>query len=144
MTRLADRALKLAEAGFRVFPAYGIMNGKCECGDPNCDSIGKHPAIKGWKEKATSDKDQIMRWWSRNGNRNPAIATGKGLVVLDVDGETGKESLRKLEEEYGALPPTQCILTGRGNIIISIQIFLYQTAPANWARNWTFAQRADW
>ena len=114
MTRLADRALKLAEAGFRVFPAYGIMNGKCECGDPNCDSIGKHPAIKGWKEKATSDKDQIMRWWSRNGNRNPAIATGKGLVVLDVDGETGKESLRKLEEEYGALPPTQCILTGRG------------------------------
>ena len=114
MTRLADRALKLAEAGFRVFPAYGIMNGKCECGDPNCDSIGKHPAIKGWKEKATSDKDQIMRWWNRNGNRNPAIATGKGLVVLDVDGETGKESLRKLEEEYGALPPTQCILTGRG------------------------------
>lgn len=100
ITRLANCALKLAEAGFRVFPAYGIVDGKCECGNPNCDAPGKHPAIKGWKQKATSDKEQIMTWWKRCGNHNPAIATGKGLVVLDVDGETGKESLRKLEEEY--------------------------------------------
>lgn len=114
ITRLANCALKLAEAGFRVFPAYGIVDGKCECGNPNCNAPGKHPAIKGWKQKATSDKEQIMTWWKRCGNHNPAIATGKGLVVLDVDGETGKESLRKLEEEYGALPPTQCVLTGRG------------------------------
>ena len=115
MAMLVDRALALAAAGFRVFPAYGITgNGICQCGNSRCDSPGKHPAVNGWKDLATSDAEEIRKWWKQRPGRNPAVATGNGLVILDVDGETGKESLRRLEEEYGALPPTQCVLTGRG------------------------------
>ena len=115
MTRLVDSALALAKADFRVFPAYGITgNGKCQCGKPGCDAQGKHPAVKGWKDLATTDVGKVGEWWQKNPGRNPGIATGNGLVILDVDGETGMESLRKLEEEYGALPPTQCVLTSRG------------------------------
>ena len=113
-TRLAERAAQLAEAGFRVLPAWGVADGKCECGDPDCEKPGKHPSITGWQKKATTDVRKIEKWWAAHGSRNPAVATGKGLVVLDVDGATGAESLRALEEEYGALPPTQCVLTGRG------------------------------
>ena len=115
MTKLADSALALAKTDFRILPAYGITSdGKCQCGNPKCDSQGKHPAVKGWKTWATNDADKIREYWQKHPGRNPAVATGKGVVVLDVDGETGMESLRKLEEEYGALPPTQCVLTGRG------------------------------
>ena len=112
--RLADRAAKLAEAGFQVFPAYGVVDGRCECGNPRCESPGKHPAVKGWREQASSDPRRVREWWYQHEGRNPAVATGKGLVVLDVDGKEGAETLRRLEEEYGALPPTPCVLTGRG------------------------------
>ena len=112
--RLADRAAKLAEAGFQVFPAYGVVDGRCECGNPRCESPGKHPAVKGWREQASSDPRKVREWWYQHEGRNPAVATGNGLVVLDVDGKEGAETLRRLEEEYGALPPTPCVLTGRG------------------------------
>ena len=112
--RLADRAAKLAEAGFQVFPAYGVVDGRCECGNPRCESPGKHPAVKGWREQASSDPAKVREWWYQHEGRNPAVATGNGLVVLDVDGKEGAETLRRLEEEYGALPPTPCVLTGRG------------------------------
>ena len=38
--RLADRAVQLAEAGFHVFPAYGVVDGRCECGKRWCESPG--------------------------------------------------------------------------------------------------------
>ena len=112
--RLADRAAQLAEAGFHVFPAYGVVDGRCECGNPRCESPGKHPAVKGWREQASSDPRRVREWWYQHEGRNPAVATGNGLVVLDVDGKEGAETLRRLEEEHGTLPPTPCVLTGRG------------------------------
>ena len=112
--RLADRAAQLAEAGFHVFPAYGVVDGRCECGKRWCESPGKHPAVTGWKEQATSDPARVREWWYQHEGRNPAVATGKGLVVLDVDGKEGAETLHRLEEEHGTLPPTPCVITGRG------------------------------
>jgi hypothetical protein len=34
--------------------------------------------------------------------------------VLDVDGEEGEQSLRRLEDQHGALPPTRQVITPRG------------------------------
>lgn len=84
MAKPVDSALALADSGFRVFPAYGITRGgKCQCGDPECDNPGKHPAITGWKQAATTDADQILEWWKQRPGLNPAVATGDDLAVLD-------------------------------------------------------------
>ena len=110
-----DSALALASVGYRVIPAHGIIDGHCACNKgPKCPSAGKHPVITHWQSKATNDPVQITEWWLRNSICNPAIATGKGVVVLDVDGEAGMASLKKLEERYGPLPITRTVTTGSG------------------------------
>lgn len=51
-----------------------------------CGSPGKHPRLKDWEERATTDPDQIMKWWHRWPTANVGIAAGRsGLVVIDKD-----------------------------------------------------------
>jgi hypothetical protein len=44
------------------------------------------------------------------------LATGQssGVVVLDIDGAEGEATLKALEEQYGPLPETLSVTTGRG------------------------------
>jgi hypothetical protein len=64
-------ALRYAQAGWPVFP---------------CITGEKAPVTKHGFLDATTDPDKITWWWSRNPDRNVAIATGApGPDVLDVD-----------------------------------------------------------
>src|SRR6202035_4002817 len=58
----------------------------------------------------------LTEWWTASPSANIGVKTGRvsGLMVLDVDGDVGVESLRKLEEKYGLLPVTLTSNTGRG------------------------------
>ena len=53
---------------------------------------------------------------ARRATHDLGIATGaaSGFWVLDVDGEDGEASLRKLEAEHGPLPATVEVITGKG------------------------------
>lgn len=89
--------------GLRVFPCNG-----------------KTPATAHGCKDATADPAQVAEWWSSSAY-NVAIATGGGLVVLDVDidhqaGKYGDETLADLEQQYGPLPETWTCLTGGGGI----------------------------
>jgi len=67
-------AAKLAALGYEVFPL--------KPGD-------KAPATANGFNDATTDLDQIERWWRENPNYNVGLHT-KGLVVIDQDGPDGK------------------------------------------------------
>ena len=115
---LLDAALKLAKTGLNI-PAHTIRNGCCTCSETKHCSPGKHPVAQLVKRgfiNATDDADVIREWWSNMPDANIGIATGKpsGLVVLDVDGPLGEQTLAKLEQEHGALPPTLEVKTGKG------------------------------
>lgn len=71
----------------------------------------KLPTLQRWPERASTDPDTIRRWWAKEPTANIGIATGSGLLVLDVDGDEGRESLNGHH-----LPPTVCALTGGGGI----------------------------
>jgi hypothetical protein len=60
---------------------------------------------------ATTDPGVIKAWPE---NVNVGIATGNGIVVLDVDGEEGAVSLHALERDHGPLPRTLSAETGGG------------------------------
>ena len=61
---------------------------------------------------ATTNAEQIRRWWSVNPMYNVGIATGASdLCVLDEDGYQGQVSLAVLEAELGKLPPTTTQIT---------------------------------
>jgi hypothetical protein len=64
-------ALAYARIGWRVFPVV---------------PLAKVPACPHGVKDATTDPEQITRWWTRNPDRNVAIATGTpGPDVLDID-----------------------------------------------------------
>lgn len=97
---LRDAALALARKGMRVFP---------------CIEREKEPWIKDNLRRATTDENVIRGWWRRY-ELNIGIATGpgSGVWVLDIDGDEGEATLRKLEAAHGALPPTVEVITGNG------------------------------
>ncbi|WP_369282186.1 phage/plasmid primase, P4 family [Oscillibacter sp. GMB15532] len=92
--------------GLRIFPCY---------------PAGKIPATAHGCLDATTEEKQISEWWTGSYLYNIGIATGNGIVVLDVDidheaGKHGDETLAYLEKQYGQLPDTWQCLTGGGGV----------------------------
>ena len=100
---LLDAALDYAARGWQVVP---IKPGE------------KRPSINQWTEKATDDADLLAAWWRQHPTHGVGIATGprSGIWVLDVDGDTGKDTLKRLEAEHGELPHTYTVATGSGGL----------------------------
>ncbi len=93
-------ALRYAQRGIPVFPVVGKK---------------PHPryAPNGFNS-ATRDADQINNWFS-NGASPTGIACEPGAIgalVIDVDERNnGLDSLARLEQKFGTLPPTSTALT---------------------------------
>lgn len=106
---LLTAALEYAAAGFRVFPLAA--------GD-------KNPITQHGFHDATTDKEQIRRWWKKRPRSNIGIATGettsgKFLTVIDLDkehtpGQDGFAELYEWQKENGVLPETLTAKTGGG------------------------------
>src|SRR6516164_10704691 len=78
-------ALSMAAAGLPVFPA----------------GPDKRPLLGGWQEKATTEEEQIRKWWDTHPAAVLAIVGGRGgLVVIDCDrhpgGKDGIEAFNRL------------------------------------------------
>lgn len=60
-------ALDYATKGWAVIPLYPInQKGYCSCGmAKNCESPGKHPRTKNGLKDATTDIEQIKKWWPK-------------------------------------------------------------------------------
>lgn len=94
----------LLEKGFRIFPVQ-----------PN----SKEPTLKGWQTHATNDPDSVESLFDNYPLANVGIATGDGLLVVDVDtkrGKSGLASLDAVQSEHGPLPDTLKARTPTGGI----------------------------
>lgn len=99
MSGVRESALALASEGFRVFwlPAKR-----------------KDTTLKDWPNLATTERATVEEWFSPNSARNIAIATGRGLLVLDVDPKNGgDDGLEALTMAY-ELPATREARTPSG------------------------------
>jgi hypothetical protein len=95
MPSLAD-ALELAARGWAVIPLDG-----------------KIPRTAHGVKDASTDPDQIRRWWGSR-DHNIGARVPASLMVLDVDPQNGG-SFDALESAAGvALPPTLTVHSGRG------------------------------
>ena len=57
----------------------------------DCENIGKHPMTKNGVKDATTDLDQIRKWWQRWPNANIGVATGSASGIGGGDGSgTGR------------------------------------------------------
>ena len=101
-------ALYWAARGFSVFPVR-----------PELTDGRKVPQISGWGELATTNPDQIMRWWSDWPDANVgAVPDKSGCYVVDLDVKSGKDGLLELRMLAGPggvpFPDTLTIRTGSG------------------------------
>lgn len=113
----ATAAHKLATRGLAVVPLHTPTSTGCSCRRSDCAGPGKHPRVQDWTRQASSDPEQVEKWWRQWSDANIGIATGaiSGLLVLDIDPRHGgDEALAELEREHGELPPTTEVLTGGG------------------------------
>jgi hypothetical protein len=74
---------------------------------------GKRPLGGLGLRSATQDRDTVASWWRGWPTANVGMRCD-GLLVLDVDGAAGEQSLAELEERYGPLPASRVVLTGKG------------------------------
>lgn len=107
-TELLDAALLYASLGWRVFPLWPKTK----------DPMTAH----GFKD-ATTDAEQVRKWWASKPDANIGIATGNGLCVVDVDdkpekhgGLLGSDFLRDWELEHGEISETTCAKSGTGGM----------------------------
>lgn len=73
----ARKAARLAKLGYRVFPV----------------GEDRAPRTANGCYDATTDPDQIREWWRKMPSAGVGIATGDGLVVVDLDVKNGKDGI---------------------------------------------------
>jgi Bifunctional DNA primase/polymerase, N-terminal/Primase C terminal 2 (PriCT-2) len=123
-SQLQEAALAYARKGARIFPIWGVADGRCLCGT-DCDrNAGKHPigdlVPQGFKN-ASYDLRAVEHWWQRYPDANIGLAL-VGTVALDIDPRNGGDvSLARLIAEHGDLPHTVRAKTGGGGEHIFFQ-----------------------
>lgn len=113
---LACSALEYAARGWLVIPLHSPTARDCSCGRAECESPGKHPrAVHGLKD-ASRDPASVREWWNQWPDANIGIVTGpeSGILVLDVDGKQGEQSLIEFERRGWHVPDTFTAQTGGG------------------------------
>jgi len=117
--RPLESALWYAGSGVPVLPLHtGLGGGRCSCRRPHCDRPGKHPRwhprlITAGLHEASTDPEQVRRWWTAWPEANVGLRTGVAIDVCDVDTPTGLHLLRDI---LGDLFETPLVQTGSGGL----------------------------
>ena len=124
---MMDHALRYAARGRNVFPVHWPRDGVCSCGRPDCSSPAKHPLTPHGLNDATTNPEQIQKWWAQWPDANIGIVTGQvsGIVVVDVDLE--KDGI----ESWDQLCPTGWRVQILYSVTGSGGMHLYFQAPAD-------------
>ncbi|MGD0020091.1 MAG: bifunctional DNA primase/polymerase [Candidatus Limnocylindrales bacterium] len=112
---LLDSALAIAATGWGVIPLHTPTDGACDCHRADCSSPGKHPRTKNGLSDATTDGDQIRKWWGLFPTANIGAVVPDGFIVVDVDVDVADLVTVFRSDE---LPRTATSRTGRGRHLI--------------------------
>jgi hypothetical protein len=105
-------ALQCASIGLPVVPLHGKRMSGCTCdAAADCKTPGMHSRTRGGVRDATTDHEQVKRYWAKWPNAKIGIATGgeAGIIAIGVEGDTGRTGLKELKDRNGCLPKTVTI-----------------------------------
>lgn len=85
------------DAGMTLFGLNGVVDGNCECGNPSCEALYKHPRASNWQSTPfySDEQFEVMR---DIGHLNTGFGVlVKDLLIVDVDARNGGlESFKQL------------------------------------------------
>jgi hypothetical protein len=85
---LRRAALRYAAHGWAVTPGAYLTGHRFDCGRPECDITGCHPALDSWAATAGDDPARIAAWWRRR-PYTVLLATGGAFDALEVPASLG-------------------------------------------------------
>lgn len=106
------------EAGFRVFGIHGVDDkGACECGNPKCEALFKHPRISNWQSVPHWSDEQLETFDTLGHFSTGFGALCAGWLVIDVDARNGGvDSFSLLCQDMPAAGEAAFVVnTGSGN-----------------------------
>lgn len=77
------------EAGYRVFGIKGVTNGKCDCENPHCTALHKHPWSANWQHTPEWSEEQLEFMEESGQFEHGYGVLIDGLLVVDVDARNG-------------------------------------------------------
>jgi len=100
-TSTATHAEAYARRGWHIFPLKpGTKNGHL---------------LQSWTREASADIERVRGWWKRWPDANIGIACGPSrLLVVDLDGDEGREGWERLRGEFHLTPSPLVAVTGTG------------------------------
>lgn len=122
-------------ADHHIFPLQRIIDGRCECGNPECKAVGKHPMMSNWQYITTWDEEQLanleddfgITGVNRFADGFGVNLAGRHLLVVDIDARNGGvESAAKISDIIMA--SGFVVNTGSGNG--SKHVYFY--IPEDW------------
>lgn len=111
-----ESALQYADLGWPVFPLHTPTADGCSCRRDCGRDRGKHPRTLNGLKAATTDLTTVAEWWGVWPDANIGLLCGadSGIVVLDIDGDAGFDTLDAFQVQHGTLPETLSVITGSG------------------------------
>jgi hypothetical protein len=99
-------AIDLAGAGVFTFPAIVRWN-------EQAGKLDKRPAVTGWRDVATTDPAQLLKWWNDFPDAVPGIELGRShLFVVDLDRHPGgADGVGAFAVMRGSKPLPHCLAT---------------------------------
>src|SRR6516225_10718285 len=85
----------------------------CSCDRIGCPAPGAHPISPAWQIEASSDADDVARWWRERPEANIVLVTGRVFDVLDVPAAAGTAVLARLKRARVAAGPVALSGDGR-------------------------------
>lgn len=104
------------ESDIRIFPLWGVTDGACDCGNPECPALYKHPRTAAWQHSPEWSEDQIEAMEESGQFDTGYGVLVSGLLVIDVDERNGgADSYRKLAEDVPGIASAGLVVrTGSG------------------------------
>lgn len=88
------------DAFMRLIPLNSIINGKCDCQDPECTAIGKHPIRSNWNNQPPAGDETLQVWQDFYKCTGLGWALDEDHIIIDVDSRNGGlQSLEKLQHD---------------------------------------------
>lgn len=76
-------------AGFHVFGMHSVTKGLCDCGNPDCQALYKHPRVSNWQYTPHWEEAQLAVMEETNQFKTGFGVLCDGWLIIDIDPRNG-------------------------------------------------------